>query len=134
MLDIVGKLHALTGNQKIVGFSKSLWLKLTRFYTIPSWLKQINSSKMIVTNSFHCMVMAILLHKDFWVIPPYPGRETRMLSLLNRIGLAHRYINAASSLEKNIDLVNAKIDYEKVDYDLSILRKKSEEFINSNIL
>lgn len=57
-----------------------------------------------------------------------------MLSLLNRIGLAHRYINAASSLEKNIDLVNAKIDYEKVDYDLSILRKKSEEFINSNIL
>ena len=70
VLDIVSKLHALTGNQKIVGLSKSLWSKLTRFYTIPSWLKQINSSKLIVTNSFHCMVMAILLHKDFFVIPP----------------------------------------------------------------
>ena len=134
VLDIVSKLHALTGNQKIVGLSKSLWSKLTRFYTIPSWLKQINSSKLIVTNSFHCMVMAILLHKDFFVIPPYPGRETRMVSLLSRIGLTHRYINTASSLEKKKDLVNAKIDYEKVDYDLSILRKQSEEFINSNIL
>lgn len=127
-------LHKLSGNKKIKGLSDSIIAKITRFYSIENWLKQIDSSSLIITNSFHCMVMALLLHKEFIVIPPYPGRETRMLSLLSKIGLVNRYVNSIDDITKINELLERKIDYVKVENDLKFLRKKSEDFINNNIL
>lgn len=126
-------LHKLSGNKKIKGLSYSIFAKITRFYSIENWLKQIDSSSLIITNSFHCMVMALLLHKEFIVIPPYPGRETRMLSLLSKIGLVNRYVNSIEDITKLKELVERKIDYIKVEDNLKVLRKKSEDFINNNI-
>ena len=126
-------LHKLSGNKKIKGLSDSIFAKITRFYSIENWLKQIDSSSLIITNSFHCMVMALLLHKEFIVIPPYPGRETRMLSLLSKIGLVNRYVNSIEDITKLKELVERKIDYVKVEDNLKVLRKKSEDFINNNI-
>lgn len=131
--NITRLLHKLSGNKKIKGLSDSIFAKITRFYSIENWLKQIDSSSLIITNSFHCMVMALLLHKEFIVIPPYPGRETRMLSLLSKIGLVNRYVNSIEDITKLKELVERKIDYVKVEDNLKVLRKKSEDFINNNI-
>lgn len=131
--ELVKTIHSLSRNEKLQGLLDNKLLKILNFYTIKDWLIKINSSNLVVTNSFHCMVMSILLHKNFVVIPPYPGRETRILSLLNKIGLFHRYVDHINDMTKIQNLLNSKIDYDKIDENIRLLRKKSENFIYNNI-
>lgn len=56
-----------------------------------------------------------------------------MLSLLSKIGLFNRYVNSIEDITKLKELVERKIDYVKVEDNLKVLRKKTEDFINNNI-
>ena len=132
--DYVKTIHSLSGNITLKGLTNSKLSKILNIYTIKRWLKKIESSNLIITNSFHCMVMSILLHKNFVVIPPYPGRETRILSLLNKIGLCDRYIDNIYDEDNILNLISSEIDYKKVDEQICLLRKESEAFIYDNIL
>ena len=131
--DYVRAIHRLSGNKKSVGVHDNLWSKLQNFYTIRTWLADIASSTLVVTNSFHCMVMAVLLKKQFIVIPPYPGRETRMLSLLEKLGLSQYYVNVIDDM-KIRSLIELPINYKEIERRLETLRSESENFINRNIL
>lgn len=130
----VQTIHKLSGNLQLYGLPVGILSKLHAFYSIEKWLYHIATSNLVVTNSFHCMVMSILLHKNFVVIPPYPGRETRMLSLLNKLNLLERYVASWSEIQNIQDVLLSEIDYNAVDAKLSSLRIDSERFIDDNIL
>lgn len=107
--------------------------KIKAFYGVRKWLKQILKSEYIVTNSFHAMAMAIIMHKEVIVIPPYPGREARMISLLKLLGLENRYFKDLKTLEENLEKIQ-HIDYVEIEDKRSKLIKTSMNFLKSNII
>lgn len=104
--------------------------KLLNIESVSGWLRNINNAELVVTNSFHCMAMCILLHKQFYVIPSFPGREIRMTSLLGKLGIENRYIpnNDIVGLKKR-----ASIDFDSVDKKLDIYRNESLKFLKKSI-
>lgn len=104
--------------------------KLKNLHGIEKWIKNIAEAELVVTNSFHTMAVSILLHKDFLIVPPIAGRETRLISLLQKLELEERYIGHKNGLDiSSLSSINYKI----VDEKLSKLRQASFEFLNSSL-
>lgn len=100
--------------------------KLRSLHGVEQWIRNVAESEMVVTNSFHTMVVSILLRKNFIIVPPVKGRETRLISLLSKLGLLNRYINYGD----NIDIASLEpINYDIVESKLDALRADSLEFI-----
>lgn len=107
--------------------------KLAGLYGIDRWLRNIYDANFVITNSFHCMVFCILLHKPFVVVPPYRRRQTRMLSLLGKLNLAERYTPDAAYLDDHMPMLREQIDYEAVERLLDVEREKSKRFIDKSL-
>ena len=102
---------------------------------INTWLKNIASSSVIVTNSFHCMAVALILNKKFIVVPTFPGREKRMVSLLSLMGCDEQFFVSLNDLKNRLDAIrDLNISVDSLNAKLSELRKESEEFIEEKII
>lgn len=102
--------------------------KLRSLHGVEQWIRNVAESEIVVTNSFHTMVVSILLRKNFIIVPPVKGRETRLISLLSRLGLLGRYI----SYGDKIDVSSlAPINYDLVELKLDALRTSSLNFIKN---
>ena len=82
------------------------------------------AAKLVVTDSFHACVFSILFHKPFYVLPNQGRGMSRIESLLKVFGLEHRLL---SQFEINDSLET--IDWNKVDGQLELWRKKSQQFL-----
>ncbi len=72
-----------------------LWNNDDGDYSIQGWLCKIKNAKCVLTDSFHCMVMCLKLHKPFVVVTDVEGNEgmnDRFYSLLGRLGLSERVV------------------------------------------
>lgn len=104
--------------------------KVRSIHGVEQWIKNIAEAELVVTNSFHTMVVSILLHKNFLIVPPVEGRETRLISLLNKLDLGDRYIGYG----KSIDITSMPtIDYKVIDKLLLALRQDSLEFLKNSL-
>ena len=110
---------------------KGMLNKLLSIESVEGWLQNIENAELVVTNSFHCMAMCILLHKPFYVIPTFPGREIRMTTLLDKLGISNRYISSSTDI-KNFNYKKS-INYAEVDNKLDFYRKVSLEFLNKSL-
>lgn len=131
VFDLIDKISSQT-KLKITGDCRNpnIFDKLLAIHGIERWLKNIAEAELVVTNSFHTMAVSILMHKDFIVVPPVKGREARLISLLNVLGLEDRYIGYG----KNIDISSLPpIDYEVVDKNINNLRQSSIDFLNISL-
>lgn len=116
---------------KIRGYTYNLVDKIRSFCGVKKWVKNIAESELVITNSFHCLVFAILYHKEFLVVPSYPQREIRLLSLLRMINLEHRYISTLLELDS---LELSSIDYSEVESCLEKHRQSSLRYIKDEII
>lgn len=93
-----------------------------------TWVTNIANARFVVTDSFHCMVFAILFKKEFAVIPVNSALQSRMTSLLNDLGIGDRLF---SSYQELLDrkIWSTTIDYVEVDKRLENLRKHSMSFL-----
>lgn len=60
------------------------------------WLASLATSRFVLTNSFHGTIFAILFHRPFIVLPVegrMSGMNTRITSLLERLGLTERFVS-----------------------------------------
>ena len=55
-----------------------------------------------VTDSFHGLVFSLLYHRQFAVIPIANGLSSRLLDLLDLVGLEDHVFTSQEELEKNI--------------------------------
>lgn len=87
---------------------------------VDEWIFLMTKAKYVVTNSFHGMVMSIILNKKFVVIPlsgVFARMNGRILTTLNRYDLSERMI-----FKGELDILFREIDY-------SIINKMLEEQI-----
>lgn len=95
--------------------------------TVNNWLSSIYYSDIVVTDSFHGCVFSILFHKEFYVMGNDIGGNARIDSLLNTFGLQERLIDKTHIRRMS------KIDWEKVDNVLDLLRNQSISFLKDSL-
>ncbi len=101
------------------------------YHSMSFWIKSIKQSKLIVTDSFHCVCLAIIYNKNFFCISNAGRGTARLESLLSSVGLESRFIdesNLISSAKSNED-----IDYEYVNKKLSLMRGTSLNFLEKSL-
>lgn len=98
------------------------------YNTVASWLANIRDCKLIVTDSFHCVCLAIIFQKEFLCIGNKERGLARLHSLLNILGIEERLIEDELDFSKVYDLLPA-IDYESVNRQLESLKGNSKDFL-----
>lgn len=86
---------------------------------LENWLRGFVDAKLIITDSFHACVFAIIFNKPFICLGNDERGMSRFHSLLDLFGLQHCLLNEKQSFEI------PKINWEKVNLKLDQLRKES---------
>ena len=84
----------------------------------------IRNAEFILTSSFHTMAFAIHFRKPFFVVLHSNGRNSRMESLLNQLGISDRI---GKSLPAHLE----PIDYVAVEAKLSPILESSQKYLAS---
>jgi len=96
------------------------------FPSVEIWLSTVVNSKYIITDSFHCMVLALLHGVNFYVLSARADRFVRISSLLESLGLENRILDSVSVLADS-NFKNEKIDYTLVNKHLILLKEYSKK-------
>lgn len=97
-----------------------------RDYGPDQFLTLIKRAKFVVTNSFHGTAFSIIYHKEFITVP-HSTRGKRMTELLSKLGLTDRLWGTDGFS------FDGEIDWTDVCQKLSILRKRSAEYLLASI-
>ncbi len=102
-----------------------------QFYNpVADWLKKMSESKLVITDSFHCVCFSIVFKKQFIYYPNNTRGMTRLESLLGDLGIADRIYNDKISFTTFAESCTS-INYDKVTQQLVSLRKTSLEFLTN---
>lgn len=115
---IVERKSAING---ILNNKRILWNNEDGDYTIQGWLDKIKQAKYVITDSFHCVVMCLKLHKPFIVVTEDKGNKgmnDRFYTLLDKLSLSERIIYKAQ-LSDILKFQNGVIDWQQVDYSIT---------------
>jgi len=100
---------------------------------VEGFLGLIAHSKMVITNSFHGVVFAILHRKPFICFPRDDGRQgqnARMIDLLSDLGLMSRYFDPQQESETG-RYITDEIDWSSVSKRLDAMRKHSVDYLTN---
>lgn len=90
------------------------------------FLYVINNAELVVSASFHCIALSIILNRPFVAfITGDEGKDERLLNLLRTLGLQDRVLREGMKLED----VNAPIDYKLVNERIEKMKKLSVDYI-----
>lgn len=103
-----------------------------RFIPVADWLAKIRDSKFVVTDSFHCVCLAILFNKEFICFANKDRGLARLQSLLTSLGIEGRLCEQQQSLTKFFSDCKP-INYASVNAKLSEMRISSMAFLRINL-
>lgn len=126
----VGKLSSLTV-RSLGSLRQEKGVKCRYPEGIEDWMRGIASAKYILTDSFHGLVISLLYHRQFVILPGMAGRVTRLRSLLQLVGLEDRIMSTNDKAEDIYAMLKKPIDYEHVDEVLNRERKTSWGYLKS---
>ena len=101
--------------------------------SIESWLKYIAGAKFVVTDSFHGVAFSLVFNREFVVITPDIGKNSRLKDLMDTLGLSNRYYYDTDVIDYE-KLISSKIDYQKVNELLQREREYSWRFLKDNLI
>lgn len=102
--------------------------KTKNILSIPMWLNNILNAEYVVTDSYHCFVFCLLFHKKFLLLKntsSLSSMNERFVSLLERIGLTERLINACEKFANLKEIIDSPIDWCIVDVEIKKMREFS---------
>lgn len=102
------------------------------YIPVADWLAKIRDSKFVVTDSFHCVCLAILFNKEFICFANKGRGMARLQSLLASVGIEGRLCDEQQSLSDFFEKCKP-INYIDVRRKLSLLRRDSMAYLNSSL-
>lgn len=89
------------------------------------------NSSFVITDTFHGMLFAIIFNKPFVVLDksPFGISADRLTSTLETLGISNRYVKNDIILDDSF----IRMDYSDVNERLSILRKRSLEYLSNSL-
>ena len=117
--------------------ARQVWNNENGAFSMESWLQLIANALLVITDSFHCVVMCLKFHKRFIVLTELRGNDgmnDRFYSLLQKIGLASRIVEKQSFDYRTYSkFSNDNIDWEYVDAALIEFASAGKSFLNNVI-
>lgn len=103
-------------------------------YGIPEWLGSIRGAEIVVTNSFHGVMLSLIFGRPFIAVP-VEGKDmnARIQNVLRELGQTHRILSSADP-ERVEELVKEGLDKAAVNAGLERLRAGGMEFLRKNLL
>lgn len=98
--------------------------------SIENWIRHIAGAKFVITDSFHGLVFSLIYNKQFVVISPNNGRNSRLKDLLQSVGIEDRYFDENDKISYN-NLIENSIDYNKVNVKLQALKDISWNYLKN---
>lgn len=97
--------------------------------TIEEWIAYIDKCDCVITDSFHCTLFCIILRKNFVTIKRHGGEQmnNRLISLLGRLSLLNRYVDASVDDIKNV--LDTAINWELANAELSSWQNESSQLL-----
>lgn len=92
--------------------------------SIEEWITNIATAKFVLTRSFHGMLFALMHKRQFAVVAGNNGRGTRLLNILEKVGLSDRYYADFRTMELDKPW-KREIDYTLVELQIQEMRKES---------
>lgn len=98
-----------------------------------SFLSYIKNAELIITDSFHCMVFAIIFNKQFIILERDSKKSqwntnSRLLNILKMFDLDKRMIYS----QKMLDIIlNEKVQYENVNKLISKYKEQSLQYLKT---
>lgn len=84
--------------------------------SVEEWLKGIKNCEIVVTDSFHCTIFAILFHKHFIAInDKNSGMNSRIKTLCSVLGLEKRILDSFDPERINQLIADQEYDWKSVD-------------------
>ena len=110
----------------------------TQFFPTPQeWLGAVRDSQMMITNSFHGCVFAIIMHTPFYYLRlKSDDAHTRLETLLKVSGLENRVLTDISQVQEAISATLQKrdiIDWQSVDCKINAFVKKGKVFLQKEV-
>lgn len=125
--DIKSSIKSFLSHQSV------LWNNDDGDYTIQGWLSKIMHAEVVLTDSFHCVVMCLKFHKQFIVVTMKDGNvgmNDRLYTLLSPLDLDDRIINKAKLNKNSIGLVK-EVDWTIIDNKLTYYSQAGKSFLDS---
>ena len=98
--------------------------------TVEQWLWKLKNCDLVVTDSFHCTVFAILFHKPFLAVNDKDcSMNARIKTLTQRLGLEHRVVDCFDPEKIRNILTSEDIDWALVDRNRRQWAKESAQFL-----
>lgn len=89
------------------------------------FISALSKSKYVFTDSFHCTALSLIFHKPFIVfLNGNQGADSRIVDLLEQVGLSNRIYENNNSMHENID-------WKSVDLKLKELQDCGKLFIEN---
>ncbi len=114
---------------------RELFLNSERFVydSIPNFLNNIKNSSYVITDSYHGVLFSIIYKKDFICLGKSSKALSRFLSLFNLldIDVEGRFLSSLEEVKKEI--FTNKIDYRPIYKKLQKEKKKSLNYLRTNL-
>lgn len=110
-------------------------IKIVKNNTVPEWLEIIYYSKLLITNSFHGMMIALRFHRNFAVVlekGSLSGMNDRFVTVLDELGLRSHIIDELS-MEEAKRICKETVDWDKVEKKMDKCRKESIAYLDNAI-
>ena len=116
---------------RYVGNKYGLSIDENRFIgSMGEWLSSIYQSQIVVTNSFHGIMLSLILNKPFVALKINgSGMNSRITTLLDHVGLSSRLVEDYSD-EAIESIVNDDIDWVSVNQKITELRSTGVNFLH----
>ncbi|MBR0564507.1 polysaccharide pyruvyl transferase family protein [Azoarcus sp. L1K30] len=101
------------------------------------WVAQLSRAKFVVTNSFHGVALSLVMKRPFVSIGlpgSRAGMSARARNLLSSVGLMSRMLPADASVRAISEVIDAPVDWGRVDSALQQLREQGESFLRSHLV
>lgn len=99
--------------------------------TVEEWVSYLKNASFVICDSFHGTIFSILMHRPFLVLGNSKRGNTRLLSILEAVGLKNRLVME----NEVIDIVNLpSINWTDIDQRISKLRSESIDFLSKALI
>lgn len=100
--------------------------------SIEEWIEYIAGANLVITDSFHGVVFSLLYKRNFVVFAVNNGKNSRLVDLLELVGLKNRYFTSFEELKKS-NIYNCDVDYSQVAPIIERERKSSITYLINSL-
>ena len=97
---------------------------------ISSWIYYCNNADYVITNSFHCICISLILGKNFLAINRPKFSPVRVMDLLNKIRLPEKFVKTEEDIAK---AVNLPMDFENIEKSIKEMSQEIRDYIKKSI-